>query len=434
MTQPPLVIPATVEVPQAEKTTLANGATLYTLASDDFEVLRITFVFRAGSAVQRVPFSASAAANMLTEGTRDMTAQQIAEQLDYYGSYFDVNIDRDYAYISFCTLSKFFGQTLAVAEQVLLHPTFPEEELRTYCAKRKQRLAIERTKVDVEAREAFARTMFGPEHPYGISADENDYDRLTRADVAEFYARHYTAANGFVVCSGRIGEQEREAVAALAERLPRSESETGTPFPAPVTRHEAFVEHPGAVQSSIRIGRMLFPRQHPDFLGMQVVASVLGGYFGSRLMQNLREERGYTYGVVAAMVNFEQAGYFAVATQVGTDVTRDALREIYAEIERLRTEPMPDEELSLVKNIMIGEMMRILDGPFGIADVTIENILCGWDHTVIGENIRRIQAMTPADIQRLAQKYLAREDLVTVIAGDPIPEERQAPEEKADRQ
>ena len=128
MTQPPLVIPATVEVPQAEKTTLANGATLYTLASDDFEVLRITFVFRAGSAVQRVPFSASAAANMLAEGTRDMTAQQIAEQLDYYGSYFDVNIDRDYAYISFCTLSKFFGQTLAVAEQGLLHPTFPEEE------------------------------------------------------------------------------------------------------------------------------------------------------------------------------------------------------------------------------------------------------------------------------------------------------------------
>lgn len=131
MTQPPLVIPSDVEVAQAGKSLLANGSALYTLASDDFEVLRITFVFRAGSAVQRVPFSASAAANMLAEGTRDMTAQQIAEQLDYYGSYFDVNIDRDYAYISFCTLSKFFGQTLAVAEQVLLHPTFPEEELHT---------------------------------------------------------------------------------------------------------------------------------------------------------------------------------------------------------------------------------------------------------------------------------------------------------------
>lgn len=418
MTQPPLIIPATVDVAQAQKRLLANGMALYTLTSDDFEVLRITFVFRAGSARQRAHFSASAAANMLAEGTRDMSAHQIAEQLDYYGSYFDVNIDRDYSYISFCTLSKFVRQTLAVAEQIVLHPTFPEQELRTYCAKRKQRLAIERTKVDVEAREAFAKALFGPEHPYGITAPEAEYDRLTRDDVAGFYARHYTADNGFVVCSGRIGEEELQAVTALAGQLPREPREDGMPFPAPQTSHEAFVEHPGAVQSSIRIGRLLFPRQHPDFVPMQVVASALGGYFGSRLMRNLREEHGYTYGVVAAMVNFEREGYFAVAAQVGTDVTDAALEEIYTEIERLRTEPMPEEELSLVKNIMIGEMMRILDGPFGIADVTIENILCGRDNTVIGENIRRIQAMTTADVQRMAQKYLARADLVTVIAGE----------------
>ena len=150
---------------------------------------------------------------------------------------------------------------------------------------------------------------------------------------------------------------------------------------------------------------------------MQVVATALGGYFGSRLMQNLREKHGYTYGVVAAMVNFEREGYFAVAAQVGTDVTQEALQEIYKEIERLRTEPMPEEELALVKNMMTGEMMRILDGPFGIADVTIENILCGTDNTAIGENIRRIRQMTPADVQTLARKYLAKEDLVTVIAG-----------------
>mgnify|MGYP001053578769 CR=1 FL=1 len=137
----------------------------------------------------------------------------------------------------------------------------------------------------------------------------------------------------------------------------------------------------------------------------------------STLMRNLREEHGYTYGVVAAMVNFERAGYFAVATQVGTDVARDALREIRAEIERLRTEPMPGEELELVKNMMTGEMMRILDGPFGIADVTIENILCGTDNGIIAENIRRIRNTTPDDVRRLAHKYLSGEELVTVVAG-----------------
>lgn len=396
---------------------LPNSVALYTLPANEFEVLRISFVFRAGSSVQQVPFSASAAANLLAEGSEAMTAAEIAEQLDYHGSWYDVNIDRDYAYINFATLSKFFTQTLAVAEELLLRPTFPEEELRTYAAKRKQRLAIDRTKVDIEAREAFARAMFGPQHPYGISSDEAAYDRLTRTDVAEFYRRHYTAENCFVVCSGRIGDDELQAISALAGRIPQGGQRAEGRFPAPETTHATFVSHPGAVQSSIRIGRLLFPRQHPDFVGMQVVATALGGYFGSRLMQNLRERNGYTYGVVAAMVNFERAGYFAVATQVGTDVTRDALREIRAEIERLRNETMPAEELELVKNMMAGEMMRILDGPFGIADVTIENILCGTDNRVIAENIRRIRSTTPEDVRRLAHKYLNSEELVTVVAG-----------------
>lgn len=419
MIHPQPVTPSSVDVANALRTELSNGVPLYTLPSDDFGVLRVSFVFRAGSARQRVPFSASAAANLLAEGSHERTAQQIAEQLDYYGSWFDVNLDRDYAYISFATLSKFFRETLRIAEEILLRPAFPEEELRTYCAKRRQRLEIERTKVDVEAREAFAQALFGPQHPYGISSPAAEYDRLSRGEVVAFYRRFYTAGNCFVVCSGRIGAEERAAVAALAERFPRGETEQEVPFPEPVTSHSATVDHPGAVQSSLRIGRLLFPRQHPDFVGMQVVATALGGYFGSRLMQNLREEHGYTYGAVAAMVNFERAGYLAVAAQVGSDVTQAALAECYAEIERLRREPMSDRELTLVKNMMIGEMLRILDGPFGIADVTIENILCGMDNTVIDDNLRRIRAMTPADVQRLAQRYLAREDLVTVVAGAP---------------
>ena len=263
-----------------------------------------------------------------------------------------MNVDRDYAYINFATLSKFFDPTLAVAEQILLCPAFPEEELRTYAAKRRQRLAVERAKIDVKAREAFALALFGERHPYGVSSHEEAYDSLTRDDVAGFYRRFYTAENCFVVCSGRIGDHELKAVAELAGRIPRGAAEAPPAFPAPETTHTAFVEYPGAVQSSLRIGRLLFPRTHPDFLGMQVVATALGGYFGSRLMQNLREEHGYTYGVVSAMVNFEREGYFAIAAQVGADVTQEALREIYAEIERLGAEPMPEAELELVKNLM----------------------------------------------------------------------------------
>ncbi len=417
MKQPKPVIPSSLAVPTARKEILSNGVALYTLPSAEFEVLRITLLFRAGSAVQKHPFVASATANLLSEGSERMSAREIAERLDYHGSWFDVNLDRDYAYISFATLSRFAPQTLEVAEQILLHPTFPREEIATYCAKRRQRLEIERRKVDVVAREAFARAMFGAGHPYGISHEAEAYDTITREHVVEFYRTHYNAENCIAVCSGRIGDDEMAAIRSLVEQLPHGER-SHVEMPAPQTTHRMEVRHDGAVQSSIRIGRLLFGREHPDFVGMQVVATALGGYFGSRLMQNLREEHGYTYGVMAAMVNFERTGYFAVATQVGTDVTDKALAACREEIERLRREEMSEDELDLVKRMMIGEMMRILDGPFGIADVTLENILCGTDNSVIDRNIDRIRELTPADIRNLAVRYLAADDLVTVVAGD----------------
>lgn len=418
MKQPSLQPVDTVSLPDAERLVLPNGASVYFLPANEFEVLRVTFVFRAGTVHQHAPFAASATANLLAEGSATLTAREIAEQLDYYGSYYDVSIDRDYVYLSFATLTRYFRETLSTAAEILLHPAFPEPELRTYCAKRRQELTIERSKVETEAREAFARCLFGPSHPYGISSPAEAYDALTRADVQAHYRRLYTAGNCFVVCSGHIGSAERDAVAALTGQLP-----AGVPaevvFPAPVPTLEARIEHPGAVQSSIRIGRLLFPRRHPDFLGMQVVAAVLGGYFGSRLMRSLREERGFTYGVSAAMVNFERTGYFALATQVGTEVTQEALEVIYDQIARLRTEPMEASELLLVQRILAGETMRILDGPFGIADATIENILCGTGNDVIAENLRRIQALTPADVQRLAARYLRREELITVVVAAP---------------
>ena len=414
--QPDIIIPESVVMPRAEEHTSTNGVKIYTLTSNDFEVVRFTFVFRAGSSMQHKPFTASTTVNMLAEGSTTLSAQQIADELDFYGSYFDVNIDRDYVYISFATLSKFFAQTLRVAREIILRPAFSSRELRTYCSKRKQGLAIERKKIDVQSRELFGKALFGDEHPYGISADESLYDDITREDIVALYEELYTADNCFMVCSGNIDEAVIGGIKEIAEALPKGKA-TPVEFPATVTTHQVYKEVESAVQSSIRIGRLLFPRTHPDFVGMQVVATVLGGYFGSRLMQNLREMHGYTYGVMAAMINFEKEGYLAIATQVTRDHTEDALREIYYEIERLRTELIDEEELQLAKNMMIGEILRILDGPFGIADVTIENIMCGMDNSSTEKNVELINAITPEEVQRLAVKYLRREDLVEVVVG-----------------
>ncbi|MBQ5396050.1 MAG: insulinase family protein [Alistipes sp.] len=418
MTQPPLTIPSTIEVPQAVRHTAPNGTPIYAINCPEYEVVRVSFVFHAGTITQRHPFTASATANMLAEGSENMTSQQIAERLDYYGSYFDINIDRDYSYITFCTLSKFFAQTAEVIEEVILRPTFPVREVSIYSAKRRQQLTIERRKVETIARENFAQAIFGKSHPYGISYPESAYDTLCREDIYEHYQRRYTAENCIVICSGSIDEDVLKRITDITAQIHNSAEKDEITFPPFDTQHEVLVQHDGAVQSSIRMGRLLFTRAHEDFIPMQVLSTTLGGYFGSRLMQNLRERNGFTYGVFSAMVNFQNTGYLAIATQVGTDVTEQALEQIAIEIDTLRNELVPEQELSLVKNIMAGEMMRILDGPFGIADVTTENILCGFDNSHIADNLRRIRTTTPEEIRALAQKYLDPNDIVTVVAGD----------------
>lgn len=286
--------------------------------------------------MQHAPFAASATANMLSEGSRDMTARQIAERLDFHGSYFEVNVDRDYVYISFSSLSKFFGPTLEVAEQILLQPLFPEDELRAYCEKRKQTLTIERRKVDTVVREIFAEGSLRRQTSlrHLLSRERLRHAHACRPGITlppTLYGRKL---------SGRMQRPHRGGGVARHRRpgrkTPRADRSATADFPAPRSEAYRFVERPDAVQSSLRVGRLLFTRTHPDFVGMQVVATVLGGYFGSRLMQNLRGEHGYTYGVGAAMVNFEREGYLGIAAQVGAEVTAPALREIYNEIERLR--------------------------------------------------------------------------------------------------
>ena len=181
--QPDIIIPDSVDMPRTVCRTTKNGVKIYILDSNDFEVVRFSFIFRAGTSMQHKPFTASATVNMLSEGSRSKSAQEIAEILDFYGSNFDANIDRDYAYLSFVSLSKFFDKTAEVAREVILYPAFNDKELQIYCSKRKQGLTIERKKIEVQSRELFGKALFGENHPYGKSSPESEYDNITHEDL-----------------------------------------------------------------------------------------------------------------------------------------------------------------------------------------------------------------------------------------------------------
>lgn len=418
--QPEIHLPQSLDIPKAESITLSNSLPLYRIVAGEEPVLRLTVVVSAGTRFQDQPFVASALLNMLSEGTAQHSSSEIATMLDTYGIYYDTSIDRDYGMVTISCLEKFLDQALHILSQVLTAPSFDEQELKTYCLKRKEQLMAEREKPSYIARELFSESLFGADHPYGKVSHEDQYDRLTSGALRAFFEKYYVAGNMFAVTSGMVSDESFGKMERVLSQIPRGvvDKDCGVGMAAQSVVGEVFRYREGAVQSSIRIGKRLFTKGHPDFDGMQVVAMVLGGYFSSRIVTNLREEKGYTYGAYAAMMNLQWDGYIAIATDVDGQATDDACREIFREIELLRTTLIPQDELRMVKNIISGEIMRILDGPFGVADITIEGIQCGCpDNGYLTKFIEEVRNITAERVKELADKYLDPATFTTVIVG-----------------
>ncbi len=413
---PEIVIPTELKVKQESRYTTAKGVDIYSLQFTEYDVVRVSFVFKAGTKYQNTPFCATSVSGMLAEGCSGSSAREIAEILDFYGIYYDHSTDRDYSVITVCSLKRFFDITIELIGRMLSTPLFQNNEFDVYRNKRKQSIAIQRSKIDFIAREEFAKAMFGTNHHYGRSYKEESMDNLTVEELRSFHQSYYTCSNLFVVASGDIEEEDIKKIGDVADLLPIG---SFTPHCGSeiVSQQATFVPWDDATQSVIRLGRILFTRDHPDFVATQVAATVLGGYFGSRLSSNLREDKGYTYGIFAGVINLEESGYIAISTEVESSITEDALNEIYIEIERLSNELVPLEELDIVKRVMAGEMMRILDGPFGIADITIENILTGRSNSYLNSHLQEIMSTTPERIMEISRKYFKKEDFITLIAG-----------------
>ncbi len=417
--QPPFVLPAELLLPPTRRVELPGGLRFWSVDTGTEPVVRLSLVFEAGTRWQSAPFVASATLNLMSEGTARYSAAQIAERFDFYGIYYDTSIDRDYTILTLNCLSRFLDEALDLLEEILLRPAFDPGELRTYASKKKQQLILEREKPSYQARELFSQALFGREHPYGVAAPTDGYDNLRVELLRAQYERFYHAGNCFAVASGQIPAAVQGRLEAFLSKLPRGHSSGSAICQIPEIHSETLVRQrrEGALQSSLRIGKALFPKGHPDWNGMQVLSMVLGGYFGSRLVANLREDKGYTYGIYSAMMALQQAGYLAIASDVTAPATDDAVREIFTEIERLRTQSIPAEELEMVRNMIVGELMRILDGPFGVADVVIEQVQSGVGDESVNAFLQEVRSITPRRLQELAIQYLDPASFTTVIVG-----------------
>ncbi len=408
-----------VKILEAELKQLDNNIPVHVINAGTQDIVKLDLIFEAGIWFQSKMVQASTTSSLLNSGSKNYTEMQIAEKLDYYGAYLDFNVDRDFAHITLFTLKKYFAETIKILDDIIKNPTFKEQEFSTSINKKKQQFIVDNSKVKTIAGREFAKLLFGTSHPYGVMAELKDFDNIKINDLKQFHKDFYTADNCKIIISGKIDKDVfNQLNSYLGNNWNGKRKITDNEFNFKTSKQkENIILKDDAVQSALRIGRVMFSRNHPDYMGMQVLNTVLGGYFGSRLMKNIREDKGYTYGIGSVVLPMKHNGYFAIVSEVNASVCKDAVNEIYKEISILRDELISNDELQLVKNYIKGDLIKSFDGPFAIADkykLLVENNLTP---KYFDEFINGINNITNTDLIKIAQKYLNTDGLVDVIAG-----------------
>jgi zinc protease len=398
---------------------LSNGIPVYLISSGDEEVMKADFVFRAGQICETAPLVSSTVNMMLNEGTVNYSAAELNKTVDYYGAVPSFFYEKDLAGLSLVFLTRYSKEILDLCHEMLFMPVFPDNELDALRRKRVQWYDVRQERVQSVAYDRFFGAVFGETHPYGKIPLREDYLTVNREMLTEFHSKWYVPANLTVILSGKIPSDTRlilEAIFGGAEFGIYSKPPAEL-FSLPLPSQTVLSEKKDALQSAVRIGSATINKRHADYPALKITDTILGGYFGSRLMKNLREEKGYTYGIHSAVVSFELSGYKVISTEVGADHTRDSVNEIMNEISRLQNDPVSPEELSVVRNYMLGELVRMFDGPFSLSESFRSVWEFGMGFEYYSRLAEKIKTITPDEIMRIARTYYKPEDQFRVIAG-----------------
>ena len=408
---------STINFIHPEKKVLTNGVPVFTVYSGEQDLVRIEFIFENVNWKLEKPLQAVAVNTLINNGTNKLSAKEIAEKIDFYGAFFQTEYAQDQSSVTLYTLNKHLHSVLPIVKDVLSESQFPQHELDIYIQNQKQKLQVNLKKNDILSRKEFAHALFG-DTPYGVDIKAQHYDEIKREDLLEYFKAAYAPNNCTIVVSGKFDEASFNLLNDSFGQDWEKSNAVKNAFNFSATEKQfVYQEKPEALQSAIRIGHLAINRKHEDFPGLQILNTVLGGYFGSRLMNNIREDKGYTYGIGSGISSLQQAGYLFIATEVGADVCAAALTEIYKEIDLLKTEQIGEEELNLVRNYMLGSMLGSLENVFSHADKFKNIYFAGLDYDYYTKYIHTVKTITADELLVLANKYLNTESFTEVVIG-----------------
>ncbi|GAB3198638.1 putative Zn-dependent peptidase [Pontibacter aydingkolensis] len=405
----------------AEVTHLDNGAKLHSIISETQPVIRLDFVFKAGKWYEQENGVSDLSSKMLLESTINLTAKQIAEKVAFFGASLDVNHGYDRTEITLYCLSKYVEELLPIVLDVLENPSFPENEFNLLKQRSQQNLKVQRQKNSYLATHAFTKQIYGAEHPYIFGYDEQGLDKIDLLKTKEFYQQNFLTQELEVFACGAIDtllhQHLTESISKLKLEQADKANRESLYVPLASQAKTELVEMPESLQSSIRLGKQFPLMNSEDYHKLLVMNELLGGYFGSRLMKNIREDKGYTYGIYSAISPKEHDTLFFIGTDVKSSVTEDTINEIKKELALLRNKEVPEDELATVKNYMLGKFLNDITTIFEQCDRYKRIVLYDLPQNFYNNYITTIRTITAPEIHALAQQYLQENDLHIAVAG-----------------
>ena len=375
---------------------------------------RIELYFNAGSTNGKIGL-ASLVSGLLLSGTDKMNSTEIHTELDNLGGFHDISLGHESVVVSLYGLNDKLAELLVLFCQSFSAVTFSESEIQELKEDRKQKLRINMQKVSFLAQREFSKNLFANSQ-YGRVINEDNYDSITRKEIIDFHKAFYLSGLFKVVL---IGSFQEETIVYMEDLLIPFVNNLALEYNQNLQNIPGVfhTEKEGALQTAIRVGRILFNRKKEDFVDFTILNTILGDYFGSRLMSNLREDKGFTYGVGSMLSEFHETGYFLIATEVGKEHKDAAIAEIRAEIEKLNQELIPADELDLVRNYLLGQLLKSADGPYAMTDLYVGVQAFGLDISFYDNYIKKIHEITPEKLLLLAKTYLDWGQMTIVSAG-----------------
>ena len=405
-------------VPEGDTFLLPNGIKCLGIFSDTQEITKLDILFPGGRLAEVKKLAARYCFLMFREGTKSKTAQQLEEWVDFHGGNLRIFTNLDYSSISISFLSKYATKLIPLIGEMISEPSMDASNLEKLQKINIQKLELEMMKAEMISYKVITEKIFGADHPYGYNSTSELIQDLSIEDLQAQYSRYFGIRGASIFISGYYSDAILKCLEETLGHITKIQEDAPSILPTSEDRPAAVhIAHESEYQTAIKIGRKLFTRQHEDYPGFFMLNTILGGYFGSRLMSSVREDLGYTYNIYSSNDHLTHGGYFVIATEVAHPYTAATIQEIKNQIQLLQHELISPEELSMVRNYLMGNFLNLIDGPFNQA--SLHRSLAADGNTVaqFREFVGKIKTIGPEEIRGLAQKYLAPESLWTITVG-----------------